>query len=57
MFCTIIYCVDAEMSTLMSISDGLGPYFLHPKKEQRGLWGKKWIESCLFPPGVGIFPL
>ena len=50
----IIYSVGAGISTFMSISDGLGAYFSRRKLERRGLWGKKWMERCLFAARVGI---
>ena len=31
LYILIIYCVGAEIRTLMSISDGLGSYFFHRK--------------------------
>ena len=33
-FCLYYYCVGAGMSTLMSISDGLGSYFFRRKMEK-----------------------
>ena len=33
MFCTIIYCVGAGISSLMSISDGLDSYIFRRKME------------------------
>ena len=32
--CINNYCVGARLSTLMSISDGLRPYFFRPKMEK-----------------------
>ena len=43
---TNIYCVAAEMSTLLSISDRLSPYVVCRKMEKRSLWGK--MEGELF---------
>ena len=39
--CTIVFCVGAGISTLMSISDGLGPYIFRRKMEKtRSMKGK-----------------
>ena len=52
----ILYCVGAGISTLMSISDGLGCYFCVERWKRRSVWGKKRMERC-FPARVGIFCL
>ena len=34
-FCTLAQCVGAGKSTLISISDGLDPYFFHQNMEKK----------------------
>ena len=43
------------MSTLMSISDGLRPYFFVEGWKRRGLCGQKKMEKFLLPAKVVIF--
>ena len=51
-FYVVIYCVGAEIATLMSLSDGLYPLFSVKWWKKRGLWRKKWNKRCLFPARV-----
>ena len=47
----IIYCVGAGITTLMSISDRIDPYFFSVERwKRRGLWKEKWMERCFLPP-------
>ena len=54
-FVWIFFCVGAEMSTVMSISDGLGSYIFRRKMgkayEERNGW-----KSVFFPPESAFLP-
>ena len=48
------FCVGAGISTLISISDGLGSYFFPRKIESTKPMREKMDGRCLFPARVGI---
>ena len=52
---TSIYCVGAGISTLMSISNELGPYVFRRKMERTRPVKEEGMEGCLFLTRVGIF--
>ena len=53
----IIYCVGAGIITLMSISDGLNPYFSRQKMEKTRSMREEMDGRVLFLAKVGFFPV
>ena len=54
-FCTIIFCVSAGISTLMYTFDGLDPYIFRSKMEKARYMREGMGERCFFPVKVCIF--
>ena len=58
LYSTSIYCFGAGESTLMSISDGLGPYIFHRRIEKTRRPLREEMDWKVFFPAInGIFPL
>ena len=58
MYCfSIVYCVGAETSILMSNSDGLGPYHLCREMQETRPMSQERDGKVFISTGVGIFPL
>ena len=53
----IIFCVGAGITTLMSISDGLDPYFFRRKMEKTGSMKNEMDGEVFISRQLGIFLL
>ena len=52
-----MFCVGAGVTTLMSTSDGLDPYFFRRKMENTRSMKEEIDGVVFFPARVGILPL